>query len=118
LKLYIDKSQCNHYIKVVVDPKILDDNDSLASFLFFKRKKKNGHFGIMYLPRKNIDSPTVVHELVHAALFWVMRYSDYKKVYKMSEEEQYLYYHEATACAVDNMYEQYLKERNQWLLRK
>jgi uncharacterized protein YxeA len=108
MKLYVDKSQCKHYVKVKYDAAYLETFDNVAQFESHKLKAR-GCYGTIYL-RPRAQLMVVAHEIVHAAMHFVNCYTNRRKYNRMSEVEQDEYVQEATAYTVEGMLKQYMIE--------
>lgn len=108
MKLYVDKTQCKHYVKVKYDAAYLETFGHVAQFESCKLRAR-GCYGTIYL-RPRAQLTVAVHEIVHAAMHFVNAYTNRRKYNKMSEVEQEEYVQEATAYTVEGMLKQYMIE--------
>ena len=116
MRLWVDKHQCPHNVRVEYNAKYLDDCDHIAQFESYGRKKKDGCYGVVYL-RPDVTLPTVVHELNHAAMCFVQAYTDRKAFNRMKADAQDEYIAEATSQTLANFVEQYMKRSGLIIVR-
>lgn len=107
--LWIDKRQTKAHVRLVVGLSRPRKEKVIACFVS-RKKRKDGFFGTVYL-RPNATDFTAIHELTHVAMHFIEHFTDYDGYQKLNDHEQYEYFCEACAYAIENLFKQYKENK-------